>query len=171
MDNRIVIRGAGELGSAIGVVLFRVGFPILISELSQPLAIRRTVSFSDAMLTGCADVEGIQGQKIGSLSHISQIGKDKVPVIDDSMQESYRNQSDNLILIDARMLKNLIKQDKSFIFPTIGLGPGFSAGKNCKVAVETKRGHNLGRILYIGSTSNDKGKPGEISGVSHQRVI
>ncbi|MFQ6611018.1 MAG: hypothetical protein ACE5D7_09510, partial [Fidelibacterota bacterium] len=102
---------------------------------------------------------------------LSQFEKEKIPIVEDLLLESNPKKVENQILVDARMLKKRIKKDTSSIFSTIGLGPGFTAGENCMIAVETKRGHNMGRIIYIGPTSDNTGNPGEISGFSHQRVL
>ncbi len=46
----------------------------------------------------------------------------------------------------------------------IALGPGFTAGEDVDVVIETKRGHNLGRVIRSGSAVPNTGIPGIIGG-------
>ena len=93
----VLIRGAGELASAVGVVLHRVGFSVILTELPIPLAIRRTVCFSDAMLNGTAEVEGIKAVNYtnpyegfepsqGYFDYNEIIKDGKIPVLVDSIE-------------------------------------------------------------------------------------
>lgn len=54
---------------------------------------------------------------------------------------------------------------------TIALGPGFSAGEDCDIVVETMRGHNLGRLIFSGTARPNSGIPGLIAGHDADRVI
>ena len=54
---------------------------------------------------------------------------------------------------------------------TIALGPGFTAGKDVDLVIETQRGHNLGRIIGNGQASPNTGTPGMIAGYGKERVI
>ena len=54
---------------------------------------------------------------------------------------------------------------------TIALGPGFNASFDVDIVIETMRGHNLGRIIEKGYAKENTGVPGEIKGVSKERVI
>jgi len=54
---------------------------------------------------------------------------------------------------------------------TVALGPGFEAGKDVGAVIETKRGHNLGRVLYAGRAAANTGVPGIIGGYGKERVI
>jgi len=172
LSNRlIIIRGAGELGSAIAVTLYRTGFRVMLVELPGPLAIRRTVTFSDVMFTGSTSVEGIRAMKADPIDQLQDISSDIIPIVNNSILDlSQMNRMPGWI-IDARMQKDLNTIDEFTVIPTIGLGPGFTVGQNCLIAIETKRGHDLGRIIREGSTSQNTGVPGEIGGESSHRVI
>lgn len=168
-DIIIWIRGAGELGSAAACVLHNVGFPVFISELEKPLAIRRTVTFSDAVFEGESSVEGVKAVKCETDSVDSIISNGNIPVLLDDPKKLTAIHPQ--IIIDARMLKydiDSIIDDAPF---TIGLGCGFEAGKTCHAVIETMRGHNLGRILWEGSAETDTQIPGEIGGESARRVL
>ena len=168
-DKTVWVRGAGEMGSATAQILHGVGFRVYVSELPLPLAIRRKVTFSDAILTGQADVEGTRGIFSETDNANKIISNGSVSVLLDNQNLVQKISTD--ILVDARMLKretvNLIGTTEL----TIGLGPGFNAQHNCDIAIETNRGHNLGRIITRGGTDKDTGVPGVLGGESNRRVI
>ena len=53
----------------------------------------------------------------------------------------------------------------------IGVGPGFTAGMDCHFVVETKRGHDLGRVITEGTAIPNTGVPGVIAGYAKERLI
>jgi xanthine dehydrogenase accessory factor len=53
----------------------------------------------------------------------------------------------------------------------VALGPGFEAGRDCHVVVETNRGHDLGRLITAGTAEADTGIPGNIAGYRAERVV
>ena len=171
----VLIRGAGELASAVGVVLKRVGFPVILTELPIPLAIRRTVSFSDAILEGAVQVEEIkavfqpyEGLK-PSQGYIDILRNRNIPVLIDSI--ALINKIKPEFYVDARLLKYMVEDRRLLAQFTIGLGPGFIVGENCNIIIETKRGHNLGRVIWQGSASKNTGVPGKLGGESANRVV
>lgn len=165
----IHIRGAGEIASATACVLHNCGFRVSLSELPRPLAIRRTVTFSDVQFDESTVVEGITGRKteISNMQAIFDAGE--VPII---TATDIENLPDNTtIIVDARLLKRTIDRQSADQPFYLGLGPGFTAGKNCHVAIETKRGHGLGRIITEGGPAPDTGLPGELGGETYKRLI
>jgi len=168
-DKTVWVRGAGEMSSATAQILHGVGFRVYVSELPLPLAIRRKVTFSDAVLTGQADVEGTKGIFSETNGANEIISNGPVPIVLDDNNLAEKINTD--ILVDARMLKqesvNLIGKTEL----AIGLGPGFNAQVNCDIAIETNRGHNLGRIITQGGADKDTGVPGVLGGESNRRVI
>ncbi|MFC1565821.1 selenium-dependent molybdenum cofactor biosynthesis protein YqeB [Candidatus Neomarinimicrobiota bacterium] len=165
----ILIRGAGELASAVGVVLQRVGFSVIMTELPIPHAIRRTVSFSDAILNGTTEVEGIQSVKANYNTYIDILKSKNIPVFTDSIE--IINKIKPEFYLDARLLKRPVKDRRIFGQFTVGLGPGFTVGKNSDAIIETMRGHDLGRVIWKGSASPNTGVPGKIGGESAKRVV
>ncbi|MGM0420857.1 MAG: selenium-dependent molybdenum cofactor biosynthesis protein YqeB, partial [Bacillota bacterium] len=167
----VLLKGGGDLASGIAYRLNRAGIKILVLEKDQPTAVRRAVAFAQAVYADIVDIEGVTGRRVRTLSELNQAWADNVvPVITNS---DYQN-LDYLhfpVLVDARMLKDNIETEKSQAPLVIGLGPGFTAGENCNMAVETKRGHHLGRVIYSGSTAENTGEPGEIAGHARTRVI
>ncbi len=165
----ILIRGAGEMASAVAVVLHRVGFTVIMTELSIPLAIRRTVSFSDAILNGTAEVEGIQSFQADYSNYRDIVRNGNIPVLIDSIE--LINRIKPIFYVDARLLKHTVKNRRSLAQFIIGLGPGFTVGENCNVIIETMRGHNLGKVIWKGRASPNTGVPGKIGGESAKRVV
>jgi xanthine dehydrogenase accessory factor len=154
----VLIRGGGDIASGVALRLHRAGYLVFITELAQPLAVRRTVSFSEAVYEGEWTVEGVTARKAETDSEAIELLQDGIiPVLVAPDLESVS--LDYSILIDARLLK--IVEDTR-LFPqtlTIGLGPGFIAGVNCHAAIETNRGHTLGRAYWEGSASPDTSNP------------
>jgi xanthine dehydrogenase accessory factor len=166
---RVLIRGAGEMASAVGVVLQRVGFSVILTELPLPHAIRRTVCFSDAMLNDFAEVEGIQALKADVVNYLEILKNGKIPVLTDSI-EIIKNIKPEF-LIDARMLKKSVNDRRLLSQFTVGLGPGFTVDENCDAVIETMRGHDLGKVIWHGGASPNTGVPGKIGGESAMRVV
>ena len=59
MRHLVIVRGGGELGTATAHRLHRVGYKVLILEKSRPSALRREISFSDAVYDGEKTVERV----------------------------------------------------------------------------------------------------------------
>ena len=169
----ILIQGGGDLASGIAYRLLQCGFCIAITEIQAPLAVRRKVSFAQAIYDGRVTIEDVVGQRIEDYHSIGEIeetiSKGRIPVIIDSDGKAI-DVLEPIILIDARMSKR--HRDT---FPSsrlvIGLGPGFVAGENCHVAIETNRGHMLGRVIRSGSPEQDTGIPDRVLQYQDERVL
>jgi xanthine dehydrogenase accessory factor len=158
----ILIRGGGDLASGVAVRLIRSGLRVVITELAQPLAVRRTVSFAEAVYTGEVTVEGLSAQSVtdptDSLRIISILGKQKVPVLVDP-DCLVAKTLHPMVIVDARMTKRPPEPIGYIPRLYLGLGPGFVAGTNCQAAIETRRGPSLGRVFWSGGPSPDTGQP------------
>ena len=169
-DNLLIwVRGAGEVGSAAAHVLKNTGFRVILSELTEPLAIRRTVTFSDAIYDMRSEVEGIKAEFCGLKMVEHVLTSNQIPLLIDDANTLLSLKPD--IVIDARMLKRNNAGFKHFAPFTIGLGTGFTAGEDCHAVIETMRGHDLGRIIWEGRALADTGVPAELGGESNRRVI
>lgn len=171
MENNIVIvRGGGDLASGVVYRLFRCGIPVVVAELTNPLAVRRSVSFANTVYTGTHKVEDIPAVLVQSVSGIERaIVTGQVPVIIDPDLVILQTLSPTII-VDARMIKMEGTRYPSSIF-SIGMGPGFIAGKTCNVVIETKRGHNLGRVYWQGTAEPDSGVPERVGEHESDRVL
>lgn len=171
MDKKIWIRGAGDLATGIALRLYRSGFDIVMSDIAVPTTVRRTVAFSPAVYTGEASVEGITGKLCENISMIDTVMESGcIPVIVDPSGETMKEYKPDII-VDAIIAKTNIGTKITDADIVIGVGPGFEAGVDCHAVVETKRGHNLGRVLWSGSAYPNTGVPGNIGGYTVERII
>jgi xanthine dehydrogenase accessory factor len=163
MTNLIVIRGGGDLASGIALRLHRTGFQIVILELEKPLAVRRSVSFSEAVYEGVQTVEGTTARLVSPDQLQVTIEANEIPVLVDPQASILHNQfltsPRSTIVVDARLLKVVPQPLGVNILLHIGLGPGFTAGGNCHAVIETRRGHTMGRVFWSGSAQADSGEP------------
>lgn len=167
----VLIRGGGDLGTGVAHRLYRAGFPVVITELLQPLVIRRTVSFASAVYEGCITVEGVEARLASDREEIEALlAKDIVPVIVDPEGAIIPVLKPD-ILVDARMAKRNLGTMINDAPIVIGLGPGFTAGQDVHAVIETARGHNLGRVILQGSAEADTHIPGLVQGYGRERVL
>jgi len=163
MTNLIVIRGGGDLASGVALRLRRAGFQLVILELEKPLAVRRTVSFSEAVYEGMQTIEGTTARLVSPDQLQATIEAGEIPVLVDPQANILRNQfltSPRFTFVaDARLLKVPPEPLGVNIPLHIGLGPGFIAGENCQAVIETRRGHTMGRVYWSGSAQADSGEP------------
>ncbi len=170
-NNPICILGAGELASGVALRLWRAGFPVWMTDLPKPLAIRRTVSFSEAIYNGQTRVEEITAQRLEDPTAIPQLwAAGHLPVLVDETASSLEVQQ-AAVLIDARMAKRNLGIRRGLAPLVLALGPGFYAGQDADAIIETNRGHFLGRVLWQGCAEADTGTPGEMSGLRSERVL
>ena len=171
IEHKVWIKGGGDLASGVAVRLYRSGFRLVITEIPQPTAVRRTVSFSQAVLSGWATVEGIAARLVESPAQIIQCWEiGEIPVLVEPSLEQMQTLGCQIV-VDARMRKKEPETQIQQGEIHIGLGPGFEAGRNCHAVVETLRGHSLGRVLYRGCAEPDTGIPDLVAGHRQERVI
>ncbi len=170
-DRLILVKGAGDLGTGVAWRLHRVGFPIVVTELAQPLAVRRTVAFSTAADVGTITIEGITAQRADSAEEArTLIAAGRVPVLIDPETEAL-GALHPAVLVDAVMAKRNTGTRIDQAPLVIALGPGFTPGLDCHAVVETNRGHHLGRVSWNRPSEPDTGVPGEVGGKSADRVL
>ena len=169
----IICRGGGDLATGIVHRLFRAGFPVLVLETDSPAAIRRQVSFSEAVYDGTATVEGVTAERIASadrasVDHVLEAGR--VPLLVDPEGSSIPLLKPDIV-VDAIIAKKNLGTAKEMAPLVIGVGPGFTAGEDVDLVVESMRGHNLARIFTTGSALPNTGIPGNIGGFTKERVL
>ena len=166
----MLIKGGGDIGSGAAWRLHRCGFKVLITEINQPLAVRRRVAFSEAIYDGEAVVEGVKALRIGTLQDVDRLWRQgKIPVlVDPECSSRHALQPD--VIVDAIMAKKNTGTCKHDAPLVIALGPGFEAGQTTTFVVETNRGPRLGRLLEKGAAEPDTGVAGAIDGVT-ERVL
>ena len=167
----IIVRGAGDLATGTIHRLKKSGFRLLVLETDYPAAIRRQVALSEAVYSKSACVEGVEAVRVKDEKQMLDAWKnDKVPVMVDPMGESIASMQPKVV-VDAILAKHNLGTNKNMAPLTIALGPGFTAGVDVDVVIETKRGHNLGRVIREGSAYPNTGIPGIIGGYGAERVI
>lgn len=178
MKDVVLIRGGGDLASGVALRLYRSGMQVVITELDQPLVIRRLVSFAEAIYQGETRVEGVTACKVDIISDIQRAWDERViPVLVDP-ECSIINQLETnrppwliSVMVDARMTKQPPDLGMDSAPLVVGLGPGFIAGENCHAVIETNRGHFLGRVIWNGSASANTGVPGGFGSEYQDRVL
>lgn len=170
MDNLVVIRGGGDLATGVAHRLFSARFPVVITELPVPQAVRRAVSFAEAVLRGVWSVEGITA-RLTTVDQVERILRQcEIPLLIDPEGETIPLLRPKVV-VDAIMAKENPGTRRGMAPVVIGLGPGFTAGVDVDAVIETKRGHFLGRVIYQGQAEPNTGIPGEVQGVSAERVL
>ena len=155
----ILIRGGGDLASGVALRLHRAGLKVVISELPQPLAVRRTVCFSESVYEGEVEVEGITAILVNPEQIQATLDAYEIAVIIDPGATILKSNLPISVVVDGRLTKRLPDPLPVDVPLHIGLGPGFHAGQNCHAVIETHRGHTLGRVYREGITLPDSGQP------------
>jgi xanthine dehydrogenase accessory factor len=169
----ILVRGSGDVGSAVAHALFRAGYAVLIHDSAQPTATRRRMSFCDAIFDGSAVLDGIRAQLINDASELpaSLASHELVPVttLDLSLVLAALKPD---VLVDARMRKHDQPEVQIMLAPfTVGLGPNFVAGKTVHAAVETGWNEGLGQVIWQSATRPLEGEPQTIGGHARDRYV
>ncbi|MFH2128326.1 MAG: selenium-dependent molybdenum cofactor biosynthesis protein YqeB, partial [Pseudomonadota bacterium] len=168
---KVLLRGGGEMASGVAHCLALAGLRVLISELHTPLAVRREVSFCEAVFDGRKTVEGITARRIEDVRQAGALWRrGDIPVLVDPAMECL-DRLDPMVIVDALLAKRNTGLHRDMAPLTIGLGPGFVAPDEVHIALETKRGHDLGRLIYQGSPVPNTGVPGDTGGYTYQRVL
>jgi len=171
LDLKVLIRGGGEMATGVAHRLARAHFKVCMTEIAQPLAVRREVSFSEAIYDGEKEVEGILARYARTLEEISlEWEKKAIPILVDP-EASIKTELKPDVLVDATLAKKNLGTRLSDAPLVIGLGPGFRAGEDVHMIVETNRGHHLGRLILKGCAQEDTGVPGPMGGYTLERVL
>jgi len=171
MSKKVLIRGGGDLASAVVQKLYRSGFQLVVCELGNPKTVRREVSFSNAVYEKKCVVEGIEGIFIDDIEKIYDVLNEKKIPVTSIPEKEVKEFFQPDIFIDAALSKKTPDYDKNYADLVIGLGPCICAGKDADMVIETNRGHDLGRIIFEGFAIKNTHVPGDISGYTYQRVL
>jgi xanthine dehydrogenase accessory factor len=170
-DMLVLIKGAGDLASGVAARLHRSGFPVVMTELAQPLMVRRSVCFGEAVYEGEYAVEGIVARSVKSAGDMAPVlAAGQIPVVVDA-GGTLCDELKPPVLVDAIMAKRNLGTSMTDAACVIALGPGFQAGVDCHAVVETNRGHWLGRVIWQGAAEPDTGMPGDVGGLRGKRVL
>ena len=207
----IICRGAGDLATGIIHRLHRAGHRVIALETDYPAAIRRQVSFCEAVYDGSAAVEGVTARLVPVLTDAKNDTETDVETDAETDTETYSGVNDtptaNIVsekwsrsaieavleagevpllidptgesiellkpdvVIDAIIAKKNLGTTINMAPLVIGVGPGFTAGNDVHLVIESMRGHNLARIITDGMAQPNTGVPGNIAGFTSERVI
>jgi xanthine dehydrogenase accessory factor len=171
--DKILIRGSGDIGSAVAHLLFKASKHITLHDSPQPAATRRKMAFTDAVFDGNAWLEGIEARRVDDLELLESILAERIfiPLLVcnfDTLLQFLQPR----VLIDARMHKHQEPENQiGMASLTIGLGPNFRAGENVHLAIETGRGEHLGQVISQGSTHPLQGEPVTLGGHARDRYV
>jgi len=168
----LLIKGAGEMATGIACRLYMANLKnIIMTEILEPLTVRRTVAFSEAIYEKEWEVEGVRACLATKVDEIEKIWKeDKIAVIVDP-EWKIAEKLKPYVVIDAIMAKRNIGTKKGEASLVIGVGPGFSAPEDVHAVVESNRGHDLGRVFYNGKAEAHTGVPAAVMGYTTERIL
>ncbi len=167
----VLIKGAGEMATGVAHRLFRSGFRLCLTEIAEPLAVRRGVSFCEAVFEKEKEVEGVKAGLISAEDEVWRAwAQGWLPLIIDP-EASIRRHIKPEVVVDAILAKENLGTHSGDAPLVIGLGPGFRAGEDVHIVIETNRGHDLGRIIEQGEAEPNTGVPGNIGGYTWERVL
>jgi len=167
----VLIRSGGDISSGIIERLYKCGFKVVVLETGNPSSIRREVSFGEAVYRKKMTINGLTSVLADGIEEMEKIlENDEIPVLIDG-EGKYISILKPSILIDAILAKKNLGTHINMAPITIGIGPGFFAGKDVHAVIETKRGHHLGEVIYSGEAIKNSGIPGNIGGFTKERVI
>ncbi|MDO5028084.1 MAG: selenium-dependent molybdenum cofactor biosynthesis protein YqeB [Bacillota bacterium] len=171
MNKIVIVRGGGDIATGTIQKLYRVGFKLLILETAQPTCIRTTVSCAQAIYDSSLQIEDMIIKKVNKLEEIYETwNKGQIPIIVDE-KGLYIEKLKPYVVVDGILAKKNLGTSRDMAPITIGLGPGFVAGEDVDLVIETKRGHNLARLIFSGPAAANTGRPGEIQGYSQERIL
>lgn len=171
LRNLVIVRGAGDIASGTIYRLFQAGFAVVALEVERPTVIRRTAAYAAAVTDEEVTVEGLTAIRCDTEdSIVKALEAGKIPICVDPEGDWIRRFKP-LGVVDAILAKKNLGTTLAMAPIVIGLGPGFTAGIDVDVVIETNRGHDLGRVIYCGTAAKNTGIPGSIDGYTHERVI
>lgn len=167
----ILVKGAGDVGSAVAQVLHAAGYAVVLVEGADPSTARRGMSFAEAIFVGRAELEDVVARRVsGPEAALDLLAEGQaLPVLVGEPGAAVRALAP-AVTVDARMRKR--EQPEAQLGEaalTVGLGPGFRAGETTDLIVETNWGPNLGLVLEHGECEAYTGQPRAVLGYARER--
>lgn len=169
----MLVRGVGDIGSAVAYRLFTAGAAVILHDGPQPTTTRRGMAFADAVFDGRATLEGAVAVRVGTPDAVEQIlaSRAAIPILVGDFGDVLLTMRPD-VLIDARMRKRIQPEMQRGLAPlTVGLGPNFVAGETVDLIVETAWGDDLGRVLRHDATRRLEGEPRSFGGHGRDRYV
>ncbi|MBA3946792.1 MAG: hypothetical protein H0X37_19800 [Herpetosiphonaceae bacterium] len=169
---RVLVRGSGDVGSAVAHGLLGAGYVVVLHDQPQPATTRRGMAFTDAIFDGQATLEGVAARRLDHLPDLGVLlatGILLVVVVPFDLLVAALQPD---VLVDARMRKRSQPEvQRGLAALTIGLGPNFVAGDTVDRAVETSWGPDLGQVISHGPTQPLAGEPRSLGGHGRERLV
>lgn len=166
----VLVRGGGDIASGCIYRLKRAGYAVIVSEIAIPTMIRRDVCFGTAVHLGEMDLEHMKARHVSLKEALAMAYTPVIPVVTSEYKEILKAVQPDIV-VDAILAKKNLGTNSDDAQLVVGLGPGFSAGQDVDVVIETMRGHSLGRCIYDGPALANTGIPGNVGGYTHERVM
>jgi xanthine dehydrogenase accessory factor len=168
----VVVRGIGDIGSAVAHRLFREGYAVVIHDVPTPTTTRRGMAFADSVFDGSATLEDVHAVRAHDLPRIREAPasqraiavyvRDIGPLLAEMRPE---------ILVDARMRKHAPPEvQRGLAELTVGLGPSLVSGDHADVVIETSWA-GLAAIVATGASAPLAGEPRELAGHARDRYV
>ncbi len=170
---KVLVRGIGDVGSAVAHRLFRARYAVVIHDSPQPTWTRRRMAFADAVFDGTATLEGVTAVRMDDLDALPQFlgTRAAIPVSVTDLPALLRVAQPD-VLVDARMRKRARPEvQRGLARLTIGLGPNFVANQTTDLVIETSWGADLGKVFDRGATRPLAGEPRPIAGHARDRYV
>ncbi|MDP2711495.1 MAG: hypothetical protein Q8O56_09775 [Solirubrobacteraceae bacterium] len=168
---RVLVRGCGDIGSAVAHLLLGDGHEVVINDVALPAAPRRGMAFADAVFDGACELAGVRARRVGALAELRRPHRDEVLVTTEELGDVVAALRPD-VLVDARMRKRAQPGEQRGLAPlTIGLGPNFVAGATTDLAIETQWGDELGTVVTDGPTKPLGGEPRSFEGHARDRFV
>lgn len=170
-DKIVLIKGGGEVASGAAHRLFNARFRVCLTEIANPQAVSRGVTFCEAVYDKEKEIEGVTGVLVDSLAGIHMAwASNRIPVIVDP-EGKIKDTLNPDIFIDAVMAKKNLGTRITDAPLVIGLGPGFRVGRDVHMVVETNNTEQLGQVILEGEAEVNTGIPIAVNGLTSERVI
>jgi len=169
----VLVRGLGDVGSAVAWHLFRAGWPVVLHDSPQPAVLRRGMALADAAFDGAAELAGIHARRVETAADLRRLLAEAavIPVVTGPFERLVAELAPR-VLVDARMRKRTVPEvQRGLASLTIGLGPNFVAGETTHLVVETSWGERLGAVIRHGAALPLRGEPRPIAGIGRERCV
>lgn len=168
---RVLIRGSGDVGSAVAHVLLGSGHAVVVHDVELPAAPRRGMAFADAIFDGACELDGVRGRRVDDVGQVAAGAPGEVLLTTAPLQDVLGAMRPH-VLVDARMRKRACpERQRGLAALTIGLGPNFVAGETTDLAIETQWGDDLGSVIEHGPTRALGGEPRAFDGHARDRFV
>ena len=168
----VIVRGIGDIGSAVAHLLFREGFGVIIHDEPRPTTTRRGMAFTDAVFDGQAVLDDTRAVCVDTVDQVMDAlaRGDTIPVYVHAL-ERLLSTTRHQVLVDARVRKHGVPEVQIGCAElTIALGPALVAGQHAHLVVETSW-DGLGAVITEGASIPLAGEPRPIAGHARDRYV